>query len=386
MNEINKDICILPWLSLFIRNDGNIYPCEILAWRSNDYLLGNLETTTLEEAFNHPAIKKLRKTVLFTGTCELSNFHKNSCMYLINHELYSDIYDKMYSDTREDGYFEFNLQALFLKLSNLCNLKCVYCNEHSSSVWEKFKNKNIKKIDPDVYLSKLYPHLNNLKELFFSGGEPILYSYNKTILDYLKQNNKNIQIGIATNLTYNFEKYKSFFDILSEFSNSKVFCSIDVDQEQFEFIRENSDWNLVKYNLGKIKNYKNINVYLNSVISTLSSFYIMDFHKRMILDGLLEWDSIRYICLDSHEHLNIQNMNFSKKKELENYLLLYCDFLKEYEKSNQVRTYINNKFPSEAILKIIEFMNQIPADENFINILSEKVPIDIITNIFPKLL
>lgn len=379
---IDKNLCILPWVSLYVRTDGNIYPCESVAWGNDLYLLGNLEDTDLEIAFNHVVMKNLRRKILSSGSCELSNFQKNSCMYLIKHELYSEVYDTMFSETKEDGSFNFNLKALFLEISNLCNLKCIYCGELSSSIWEKFKNKNVKKINENLIYDKIYPHLKSLKEIFLSGGEPILSTHNKSILEYLKINNPNIEIGIATNLTYSFEKYKSIFNLLNTFNNSKIFCSIDIDNEQFEYIRENSDWNLVNNNLRQLKTYTDLKIYLNCVISVLNSFDILDFHIRMLNDNLIDIDSIRYVALESPEHLSIQNINLNKKKELELYFLKYYNFLKENDVN--IPHYINNKTSAEAVLNLIEFMYKKNSNENYMEILLENVSKDIISKHFYK--
>ena len=120
---IDKNLCILPWISLYIRADGNIYPCESVAWQDNEYLLGNLNNTTLKDAWNHDVMKKLRLKVITSQSCELSNEEKNSCMYLINHTLYSDVYDSYKQNTQSDGTYRYDIKALFLERSNLCNLQ-----------------------------------------------------------------------------------------------------------------------------------------------------------------------------------------------------------------------------------------------------------------------
>ncbi|NBQ14076.1 MAG: radical SAM protein, partial [Proteobacteria bacterium] len=163
---------------------------------NDSYCLGNLQTHTLEQAWNAPAMKRLRLKIIKTGTCELSTEQKNSCMYLINHDLYAQTYATFQSKTAPDGSYPFELQALFLKRSNLCNLKCIYCNELSSSTWEKATGNAMKRIPDEIYDEKLSPHLVHLKELFFSGGEPVLHPYTHKILKFLKSANPSIQLGM----------------------------------------------------------------------------------------------------------------------------------------------------------------------------------------------
>jgi MoaA/NifB/PqqE/SkfB family radical SAM enzyme len=197
-------------------------------------------------------------------------------------------------------------------------LKCIYCCATSSTVWEKETGVVAKKINDEHYDNKLSPHLVHLKELFLSGGEPVLHPFNFKILRFLKSINPNLRLGMATNLTYNFDKHREFFDLYCSFPNSKIFCSIDIDGERFEAIRVNSKWNLIEKNLFELKKY-NTKIYFNSVISVLNTPYFKNFHKEMIQKGIIDIDSIRYLTLSGPEALSIQNLPEEKKR---NYLIL----------------------------------------------------------------
>jgi len=381
---MNTEFCILPWVSLYIRADGNIYPCESVAWNGDDYLLGNIEDCSLEQAWNHRVMCELRKKVLQLGTCELSNVQKNSCMYLINHSLYTEAY-KNITKTQSDGTAEFTLQALFLERSNMCNLKCVYCCATSSSIWEKVSDIKIQKISDEDYDKKLLPYLNKLKEIFLSGGEPVINPYNYKILTHLLKHNPSIQIGIATNLSYDISKYINFFAALSKFTNTRVFCSIDDEGERFENIRVNSKWSLVKKNLRALKQY-NIKIYFNSVISILNAFYFKEFHKNLINDDIIDIDSIRYITLAGPSNLCIQGLSDNKKDELKSYLLKYYAFLRSKEnRKHNIDTYPNYKKPSDAIKQIIEFLYARTGSEAYLQNITKYVPKCVLQKTFMRL-
>lgn len=386
---MDKDLCILPFVGLYIRADGNIYPCETVAWQSDLYCLGNLESCTLEEAWNAPAMKRLRLKVLNTGTCELATKQKNSCTYLLNHDLYKDSYNTFKEKIKDDGSYPFELQTLFLARSNLCNLKCIYCCEKSSTVWENETGIITKKISDEIYDEKLSPYLVNLKELFLSGGEPVLHPYNFKILKFLKKANPNLQLGMATNLTYNFEKYKEFFELFSSFNNSKIYCSVDLGGEQFEAIRINSKWSTVEANLIELKKL-NVRLYLNSVITILNVPYIKKFHKDMIDKNILDVDSIRYLTLKGPECLNIQNLPEDKKREYNVFLISYIAFLRFLEiKKINVDTYPNNKLPSTAIELIKKYMYEVsdlPKTFNYKNEITKYVSKEILERLFAKAL
>jgi sulfatase maturation enzyme AslB (radical SAM superfamily) len=267
----------------------------------------------------------------------------------------------------------------------MCNLKCVYCCATSSSIWEKASDVKIKKISDADYDKKLLPYLSKLKEIFLSGGEPVITPYNYKILTYLQEYNPNVQIGIATNLTYDISKYSKFFVALSKFTNTRVFCSIDDEGDRFENIRVNSKWSLVKKNLYKLKQY-NLKIYLNSVISILNAFYLKEFHKNLILDNILDVDSIRYITLSGPESLCIQALSDNKKDELRSYLLQYYAFLRGKENSKMnVDVYANYKKPSDAIKQVIEFLYARTGSEAYMQNITKYVPDCILKTTFTKL-
>jgi len=384
---MDKELCILPFVGLYIRTDGNIYPCESVAWHTDIYCLGNLETHTLEEAWNAPAIKRLRQKIVKTGTCELSTEQKNSCMYLINHSLYEDTYKTFIEKTKEDGSYPFELQALFLERSNLCNLKCIYCCEQSSSAWEKETGVVTKKIPDEIYDEKLSPYLAKLKELFLSGGEPVIHPYTFKILKFLKIINPNLELGMATNLTYNFNKYKEFFKLYSSFKNAKIFCSIDIGGKQFEAIRVNSNWNTVENNLNELKKL-NVKLYINSVMSILNVPYIKNFHKNLIDKNIIDVDSIRYLTLNGPECLDLVNLPENKKREYSAYLLSYISFLKAHESNKpNVDFYPNNKKPSTAIELIRQYMfksSLLPSSFNYRDELIYLVSQETLGSLFAK--
>jgi len=370
---MDKELCILPFVGLYIRADGNIYPCETVAWENDNYYLGNLETHTLEEAWNALPMRKLRQKILRTGTCELSTPQKNSCMYLINYKLYEDTYKEFMSKVKEDGTYPFNLQVLFLERSNLCNLKCVYCCETSSSIWEKEKGVTVKKVPEELYDSKLSPYLVKLRELFLSGGEPVIHPYNYKILRFLKKANPNLRLGMATNLTYSFEKYREFFDLYSSFKESKVFCSVDLGGKQFEAIRVNSKWDIVLANLKELKKL-NLKIYFNSVISILNIPYIKQFHQEMINEKIIDIDSIRYLTLKGPECMDLRHLTEDKKREYKIYILSYYAFLKAQElKKENIDLYPTNKLPSETIDLIYNFLLEKPSTSRRVDYRAELV-------------
>lgn len=127
-----------------------------------------------------------------------------------------------------------------------CNLACKICSEQSSTTWSKIKKIKIDKdaqITYDDFAKKMSTlDLTNLKEINFSGGEPLL---NKNIMRYLSclenmSDLSNIELRFSTNGTQVvtddvnkfFEKFKL---VLARFS-------LDDIEHGHEYHRYPANW------------------------------------------------------------------------------------------------------------------------------------------------
>jgi hypothetical protein len=92
------------------------------------------------------------------------------------------------------------IQYLDLRLGNTCNLKCRMCNPYSSSLWEKDWEQMGELVSPMSALDKqrvsnewwndeqtwsqLKLVLPTAREIYMTGGEPLLQKVNKNIIKY----------------------------------------------------------------------------------------------------------------------------------------------------------------------------------------------------------
>lgn len=364
---------LTPWTSMYIKPNGNVYPCESVGWFDHeDYCVGNIEFNTIPEMWNHPSYKKMRLDVLETNRCAVQNGESGldiGCTYLQLRELYNLDIDFYKTQTSADGEFPFNLQTLYIERSNICNLTCLYCNPISSNSWAKLKNEpSIKRIPDDIYRDKLMPYLNGLKEINISGGEPILDPFSEKMLDYLLNYNPEVQINMTTNLTYDFDKKKSFFDKLDKFKRvPKIAYSIDSKEDLFETIRRNSSWPLVLQNMHKLKEYKFYKFFCIAV-NVMNCFSLKAFHEFVMNEGLADIDTIRYQPVCWPEFLSIRSLSKEKKTKLRYYLMLYASFLKSKENHKaQLDMWCNGGKPlSTAIMNFVNaYLYTKDGDENY---------------------
>ncbi len=84
------------------------------------------------------------------------------------------------------------INDVYIELTSNCNLRCSFCYNHSGDMFKELDFNVIKKLID-------YLCMQNVKEVFLSGGEPTLYSKIYELIEYL--DSKEIDINLVTNGT-----------------------------------------------------------------------------------------------------------------------------------------------------------------------------------------
>ena len=131
---MSSTYCKLPFIHLYTQADGELKPCCIAGGFDEPI---NLKQMSIEDAFNSPQMKELRKDMLegkrnkvcdvcyqredSTGHSPRIDFNKNPLW----------IQPKVEDDFSVPSDF----QHIDIRFSNLCNFKCRMCNHDFSSNW-----------------------------------------------------------------------------------------------------------------------------------------------------------------------------------------------------------------------------------------------------------
>jgi organic radical activating enzyme len=200
--------------------------------------------------------------------------------------------------------------------SNVCNMGCLYCGSHFSSLWEAENNKFGRFAKKGIYLktsddlipsdSKNYNDLvdkffnwleNNyksIKALHILGGEPFYQSELDRCIDFYNTHPApELRFCIISNLKVSTIKFQATIDKLlklkseSKIGEVHITGSLDCWGKEAEYIRHGLDLNEYSANIEYLLD-KEIGVGINSAINLLSI-------KTM--PGLIEkinyWNSIR---------------------------------------------------------------------------------------------
>jgi len=271
----DNKFCVAPWVHLHVHPNGNTLPC--CYWDGgvqDDYNFGNInDYDDVEDLMNHKGYKDLRKKFLKGEShpgCSVCDRHDASDRdglsgrQILNKTFFTKKTKESIDATKEDGTAIPNIIYLDIRFGNICNLKCRMCSHGLSSSWHedtlklyelrgmnKYSNKKF--IHSDCF-DKIEPYLEHAQEIYFAGGEPLLYPEHTKMLDKLIEvNNTSLKIRYNTNLTSLKSKKRDIIELWKNFDDIQIAASIDGTDDTIEYIRTNADWKTIKDNYEKIK-------------------------------------------------------------------------------------------------------------------------------------
>ena len=262
---MSDTFCILPFTHLSTRPNGDITPC----CRSRD-TLGNIKEMTLEEAWNGEKQQELRRQLLNGEQAPLCyqcwDMEKQGSMSL--RQSMNKVRDYMVPDDL-NTFMPFKVPVLELKLSNLCNFRCRTCKPDLSTTW--MKDWNLVKseyeshgivntttretnFDNDQFIEDIVRLAPTIEIVEFAGGEPLMDPLHYKILDALKSFGSKISVKYSTNLSkLKFGKFDTI-DTWSNFKGVDLSLSIDGHPKLNNYIRTESDTDLLAKNLKEVRN------------------------------------------------------------------------------------------------------------------------------------
>ncbi len=289
----NKHFCIQPFVNVTTRIKGQNNVCCNINLKDS-----NISNESPANFFRSDKVKDMQTSLLqgkkrkecslcwyqekkagYSQRTEYNNYYnikKNQ-----SNEYYDRILKKLrISKLKNPLYFEFHI-------SNLCNLKCLTCNERDSSRFHaenkvlgvsEDKDANYAILDKTKIQALESAITDDLLFLDIRGGETLMVpEVKKVLLDVDTQRAKNITLKIQTNGTI--VPDKEWTQILKKFKRTKINISIDAFGDHNHYVRYPADWNKIITTLEYLKE-KKIKFLINTVVSNLNI---------MILDSLFNW-------------------------------------------------------------------------------------------------
>lgn len=239
--------CIAPFSSLYITGTGVANPCCVFQAPHKKFVDFSKDLKTNFDVINGPYRQDFLKQDWSLDSyfnCRVCNMPGNTQRDLHNNS----------ADPNIDYIQTPTLTNLHLKFSNLCNLACRMCEGFSSNLILNEKDTDITGVELDknnvitnisrdsVLYQSILNNLENLRYLWFSGGETLLHDQVWEMITklYERDLSKNITLHINTNGTVKLTDKE--IEMLKSFKTLSFHVSVDGIGSLTEYIRTNMVW------------------------------------------------------------------------------------------------------------------------------------------------
>ena len=325
----SKSFCVLPWNHLATRPNGDARLCCVAnasGADTGDYGVGlvkkedgtptNFGKDTPAGAFNNNYMKSVRTTMLegkIPASCKKCFDEEES--EIASKRIWETVtwfktenanIPELVKNTEEDGTVPYKLEYLDLRLGHTCNLKCIMCSPHDSSMWVPehkkvfpiFQSSQIKNqmfweqkefnnywYEHPSFWNDIYDQIPNLKQIYFAGGEPLLIKEHKIFLEEI------IRRGYADKILLRYNSNgilidENIIDIWKHFRKVKFAVSLDGIGDRVNYIRYPMDFNIVEKNLHRLENTPdNITTTIELAAQILNIKHIPELLKWKVRSG-----------------------------------------------------------------------------------------------------
>ncbi len=360
-----KHFCIQPFIHSCIWTDGRVLPCCI----NHVYEFGSVKDQSLDYLYSNDNQRLLdfRKQMIqgpnlpkSCHRCEYmeQNYASNTLRYYSN-KTYGHLIDEI--DVDEEGRVNSNkVYTWDVRFSNLCNLKCRTCDGvNSSKIAEeqrKTQNNNIPVLreafeDHDEFFDFFIKNLDNIEEIYFCGGEPLLLEEHYKILDLLLENNKtDLLLRYSSNGTrFDFKGKNVVDDYWIKFPRVTISLSLDAGWEQLKLIRHGADWDIVYDNLKYLrKKCPHIFITFTPTVSILNVFHLEKIHNFIVSEDLVGLSDTYFNILQYPDYYSITSLPDELKEKAKQHWTLYKE---EFQKLG-CNSYMEEEF--DKVLKYID--------------------------------
>ena len=229
----NKTFCMAPWTHTYLSPQMERRLCCSSRESSENFeqyidaidqtgKTDKINLTTLDEHWNSNYMKSVRLKLLAgeeIPQCAVCNDKLLNAQVYRSHfnHLYKNKFDQAYDSTDETGATTMKVESFDYRFSNLCNFSCRMCGDMLSSTWET-ENRKHGKGDYENYriwgrkdikekLAKFHDqHVvkefisaveeKRITELYWCGGEPLMWKIHWTAMERIKEVGEYIRTGL----------------------------------------------------------------------------------------------------------------------------------------------------------------------------------------------
>ena len=321
--------CILPWIHLSTRPNGHLRVCctanassagatndkefggEVGILKNSDGKPANLNHTDLLTAWNNDYMKGVRRQMLngkVPAPCtkcfkEESAGHRSKRNWETEYWSAGTSVADLVRDTATDGGIRPRIKYVDLRMGTKCNLKCIMCSPHDSSLWvgdwrklyPQIRNESLKEVmqwhnngkvdgatydwhvDNPGFWDQLHAQLPYIDQLYFAGGEPLIIDDHYRLLEECIARGEAGRIELRYN-SNGLHIPDRLFELWSKFRRVRFHFSIDSHGAMNSYIRYPSEWARIEANLRRLdETPPSIEVTVACAVQILNILYIPEF-------------------------------------------------------------------------------------------------------------
>lgn len=299
----SKSFCLLPWVSIAVRNNGDFRLCCNANTSAGRGLLRNERGETLnaadvpiETARNSALIQEVRRQMLageWPSSCQRCQAEELAGIRS-KRQFTPDLLPSTYNEewarrvTDDRGHLDIRRSPLLdldVRFGNKCNLACRMCGPADSSAWRGDHEKLGEIYVPDRYdwyeaesfWNSLSENAPSLEHIYVVGGEPLLIDRHYEFLRMLVEQGhaSRIVLEYNTNLTVLPDKA---LELWRSFKKVRVGVSTDGQGPFNDYIRYPSRFGVLEKNLRRLDEAPgNIQAWLACTVSVYNLHHLVDF-------------------------------------------------------------------------------------------------------------
>lgn len=327
---------------------------------------------SLGEIYNAEWIKSIRRSMMAgekISICERCYTEEDAGVRSArqsSNSKYGALTEELLQKTQADGSVDFKPVYIDLRLGNLCNLKCRMCNPYASKKWiedwnaiageqvlagaERDRLATMDWFKSDQLVENLMSFLDSVKEIYFTGGEPLLINKHFELLEILIERGFAAQVALKynTNITYVPEKC---FPLWKHFKKVTVNVSLDGVGAINSYIRHPSKWSEILDNIQKMDQFIADSPQVFGSIHTTVQLYNLEHLTEVFafVGSLGGFQKFPYLNILNHpKHLNIRNAPRGFKAEI-------SEALREWVRVH--REIMQTEPQSKKLISVIDYLN-----------------------------
>lgn len=227
--------------------------------------------------------------------------------------------------------------GLDIRLSNLCNFSCRMCSHAASSKWFSDARKLGWTTSSEALITTfasneegmqaLRPVLENVEEIYFAGGEPLLLEQHYAVLNELIQKGRT-DVALTYNSNMSELRLGRRLNILeqwSRFKNISVEASIDGTGERGEMIREGMSWADFASNVKTVKaSCPHVRIFFGVTVSVFNVWALPELHQDLVALGVGGEGDFHFHVLQEPDYYGVQILPRHLKRQVARRLDLYA--------------------------------------------------------------